>query len=89
MNFKCLKDHIKMTPLYKSTNISKINDIYKLKVAKFVHFLTKKLSKNFKMSFKPTYQFLSCQTRLVTNENLERMTLHHAKSSYFIKEVKF
>ena len=38
INFKCLKDHVKMTTLYKSMNILKISDIYELEVAKFIHF---------------------------------------------------
>ena len=36
MNFKCLKDHIEMTTQYKSMNILKINDVYELKVAKYI-----------------------------------------------------
>ena len=37
MNFKCLKDHVEMTTLYKSMNILKISDIYELEKAKFIH----------------------------------------------------
>ena len=37
MNFKYLKDHVEMTTLYKSMNMIKMNDIYKLEVAKFIH----------------------------------------------------
>ena len=37
MNFKCLKDHVQMTTLYKSMNLLKISDIYELEVAKFIH----------------------------------------------------
>ena len=35
INFKCLKDHVEMTTLYKLMNILKISDIYELEVAKF------------------------------------------------------
>ena len=59
-----------MTTLYKSINILKINDIYKLEVAKFIHFYNqKRLPKNFNTSPKPTKQFHSYQNRSVTNEN--------------------
>ena len=69
MNFKCLKDHVEMTTLYKPMNILIINDNYELEVAKFIHsYNQKRFPENF-MSFKPTNQFHSYQTRSVTNEN--------------------
>ena len=37
MNFKCLKDHVEMSTLYKPMNILIINDNYELEVAKFIH----------------------------------------------------
>ena len=70
MNFKCLKDHVEMTTLYKSRNILKISYIYELEVAKFIHsYNQKRFPKNFNMSFKPTNQFYNYQTRFLTNEN--------------------
>ena len=72
-------------------NILKINDIYKLAVAKFIHsYNQKRLPENFNMSFKPTYQFHNYQIRSVANENyyLQRVTLQHTKSSYFFNGVK-
>ena len=70
INFKCLKDHVEMTTLYKSINILKISDIYELQVAKFIHsYNQKRFPEHFNMSFKPTNQFHNYQTRSLTNEN--------------------
>ena len=77
MNFKCLRDHVKILSksydqaiLYKSKNILTISYIYELEVAKFIHsFNQKRFPKNFNMSFKPTNQFHNYQTRFLTNEN--------------------
>ena len=70
MNFKCLKDHVEMTTLYKSRNILKISYIYELDAAKFIHsYNQKRFPKNFNMSFKPTNQFHNYQRRSLTNEN--------------------
>ena len=37
MNFKCLRDHVQLNPLFKSWNLLKINEIYELEIAKFMH----------------------------------------------------
>ena len=91
MNFKCLKDYVEMTTLYKSKNILKISYIYELEVAKFIHsFNQKRFPKNFNMSFKPTNQFHNYQTRFLTNEIywLQRVTLQNIKSFYFFNGLK-
>ena len=37
MDFKCLKDYINMSSLFKSINILKIKDIYELEMATFIY----------------------------------------------------
>ena len=60
INFKCLKDCVKMTTLNKLMNILKINNIYKLEVAKFIDFYNQiRLPENFNISLKPTNEFHS------------------------------
>ena len=37
MDFKCLKDCINMSSLFKSTNLLQIKDIYELEIARFMY----------------------------------------------------
>ena len=48
IDYKCLKDRIKMNSLFKSMNILKIKDIYELEMAKFMYlYYPNKLTLNF------------------------------------------
>ena len=37
INFKCLQDRVNMSEQYILANVLKINDIFEIKVAKFMH----------------------------------------------------
>ena len=37
INFKCLKDHVKISTLYKDMKILQVKDIFEIEVAKFMH----------------------------------------------------
>ena len=55
MNFKFVKDRVDMSLLYKSMKILKLNDIYELEIAKFMHsYYHCKLPENFVNYFKNT-----------------------------------
>ena len=76
INFKLLKDHVKMSVLYKAMNILQAPDIFKLEVGKFIHsFHHQTLPESFQSYFTPTNTSYKYVTRSVTNKN------------YFIKRV--
>jgi len=64
-NYRC---HI--TPVYKSLNILKLHDIYKLELAKLMHkFHHGMLPTSFKYLFQKTAEFHCHNTRYATNQN--------------------
>ena len=75
-NFKLLKDHVKMSVLYKAMNILQAPDMFKLEVGKFMHsFHHHTLPESFQSYFTPTNASHKYVTRSVANKN------------YFIKRV--
>ena len=78
INFKSIKDCIKMNNFYKSMELLKINDIYKLEMAKFMHlYFNDKLPENFKNFLTSAKNLHSHSTRSINNQNyyLERVNL--------------
>ena len=76
INFKLLKDHVKMSVLYKAMNILQAPDMFKLEVGKFMHsFHHQTLPESFQSCFTPTNTSHKYVTRSVTNKH------------YFIKRV--
>ena len=91
MDFKFLKDCVKMISMYKSMKILQIQDIYELKMAKFMHsFHHKKLPSVFNHYFK----YLSFQhhhiARSISNKNLylQRMKTHRGLTSSSYNGIK-
>ena len=85
MDFKFLKDCVKMISMYKSIKILQIQDIYELQMAKFKHsFYHKRLPSVFNDYFK----YLSLQhhhiTRSISNKNLylQRIKTHRGLTSF-------
>ena len=84
MSFKCLKDHVYLNPLFKSWNLLKINEIYELEIAKFMHsYYNKHLPENFDHYFKSASNHHSYSTRSISNQNYyqERYNLTFSRSS--------
>ena len=76
INFKLLKDHVKMSILHKAMNILQAPDIFKLEVGKFMHsFHLHTLPESFQSYVTPTNASHKYVARSVTNKN------------YFIKRV--
>ena len=68
--FKCLKDSINMSSLFKSMNILKIKDIYKLEMAKFMYlYYHHRLPQNFEQYIKPAATHHKYVTRSITNKS--------------------
>ena len=91
MDFKILKDCVKMISMYKSMKILQIQDIYELEMAKFMHsFHHKRLPSVFDNYFK----YLSLQhhyiTRSTSNKNLylQRMKTHRGLTSFSYNGIK-
>ena len=77
MNFKHLRDRVKMCTLYKSMNILFINNGYELETAKFMHsFYHRMLSENFNTYFRSSNAQHSHNTRSITSDGyyLERVS---------------
>ena len=91
MSFKCIKDHVQLNPLFKSWNILKINEIYQLETAKFMHlYYHKHLPENFNQYFKSASKHHSYSTRSISNQNYyqERYNLTFTQSSCCYNGVK-
>ena len=91
MNFKCLRDHVQLNPLFKSWNLLKINEIYELEIAKFMHLhYNKHLPENFDHYFKSASNHHSYSTRSISNQNYyqERYNLTFSQSSCSYNGVK-
>ena len=91
MDFKFLKDCVKMISMYKSMKILQIQDIYELEMAKFMHsFHHKRLPSVFDNYFK----YLSLQhhhiTRSTSNKNLylQQMKTHRGLTSFSYNGIK-
>ena len=71
ISFKCLKDHNNMSELYKSENILRTNNIFKIEVAKFMHsYFHQNLPENFANYFCFASNHHNYATRSITNKNL-------------------
>ena len=69
MNFKFLKDCVKVNSLYKSINILQFSDVYELELAKFMHAYYKEtLAENFNSYFSTAAAHHSHNTRSVVNK---------------------
>ena len=91
MNFKCLRDHVQLNLLFKSWNLLKINEIYELEIAKFMHlYYNKHLPENFDHYFKSAGNHHSYSTRSISNQNYyqERYNLTFSQSSCSYNGVK-
>ena len=70
ISFKCLKDHVNMSELYKSKNILQTNDVFKLEMAKFMHsYFHLNLPENFANHFCSASNHHNYATRSITNKN--------------------
>ena len=79
INFKCLRDRVSVSELYKAkaASILQLNDIFKLEMGKFVHsFYHQYLPDDFKNYFSSANIHHSYTTRSLTNKN------------YFIEKVR-
>ena len=76
MDFKSFTDCIPMNTLYKSLNILRVEDIFKLEIAKLMHlFYHNKLPENFNFYVRTASHQHTHSTRSITNKN------------YFLKRV--
>jgi len=86
-NYRC-----RITPLYKSLNILKLYDIYKLEFAKLMHkFHHDLLPTSFKDLFQKTAKVHCYSTRYATNQNyfIQVSTNAGKKKQFLIEELLF
>ena len=91
MNYKHLRDRVKMCTLYKSMNILSIKDVYELETAKFMHsFYHRMLPENFNTYFRSSNAQHSYNTRSITSDGyyLERVSTKSGQLSYIYAGVK-
>jgi len=70
MNFKFIRDKVKMCTLYKSMKILKVKDIYELEMAKFMYsFHNNFLPENFKNYFQTASNHHDHYTRSIAKNN--------------------
>jgi len=86
-NYRC---HI--SPLYKSLNILKLYDIYKLELPKLIHkFHHEMLPTSFSDLFQKTAEFHCHNTRYATNQNyfIQQVSTNAGKKQFLIEELLF
>ena len=70
MNFKFVKDKVKVCTLFKSMNILKVKDIFELEIAKFMYSdYHSMLHKNFDNYFQYASKLHDYKTRSITADN--------------------
>ena len=91
ISFKCLKNHVNMSELYKPKNILQTNDTFKLEMAKFMHsHFHQNLPENFANYFCSASNHDNYATRSITNENyyITRANTQCGQSGCALIEVK-
>ena len=91
MDFKYLKDFVKMISMYESIKILQIQDIYELEIPKLMHcFHHKKLPS----AFNNCYKYPSLQHNHITRSNsienlyFQQMKMHQGEISFFYNRIK-
>ena len=88
INFKCLKDLVKMSTLYKHLEILQIKDIFEIEVAKFMHSFH---HGNLPCIFDSYYKSVATQhnhnTRSIVNKNYYLQRMHSRSGQSVLNNV--